>query len=211
MTCLIEKKGQFWYLDLLIALFVILIVAVLFARSIVDIVDREKEIKVLLSEGIDISNSLMSKGLWAEFPSNLEWCKQSYGRIGFVQNSKIINNNFNAFKTLVNTPFDPGNPSSGCQNPGGGSNVDGYKKSKILLGANVDYIIYMQDKDGNIIGEEYYGKQLTPQPIPVTIGNILSAIDADNRINIFRYVYYDEDGDGKGEIIRMGISVWKAK
>ena len=196
----IKKRAQFWYIDLLIALFVVIVIAILFVKGIVDIVDREKEINDLLSEGIDISNSFMSKGLLSD-----RLCLDNNGRIGFVDNSKIINANLDAFSILTT--------ADSCSNPGG-NNVDGYTKSKILLGTKFEYVMYMQDKDGEIIAGPYgYDIDGTFN----TIGDILNAIDSlpnapDNKVNMFRYAFYDtEPVDGKEELVRIGITIWKSK
>ncbi len=200
----IKKRGQFWYIDLLIALFVVIVIAILFVKGITDIVDREKDVNDLLSEGIDISNNIMSKGLLSS-----TWCSGNDGRIGFVQDSKIVNTNFNDFKTLVQTT------GNSCSNPSSGS-IDGYTKSRILLGIKSQYVIYMQNKDGDIIGNpgsKVFGYDIGVSN-PTNIGDILNAIDQnigpDNKVNIFRYAFYDTDPvDGKGELIRIGITVWK--
>ena len=231
-----QKKGQFWYIDILIGIFVIIVVAILFVRGIVDIVDREKDVRDLLGEGVDISNSITSKGLYEPVGNpNTRWCEGSNGRIGFVVDSKINDIKFNAFKDLVKIPRRT------CQNPGG-ANIDGYRKSTILLGSNFDYVIYLQDKQGKVIGDvgapygKVYGADIsasgtkikenaciktdnTPcssESDRITIGDILNNIDSkdspENKINIFRYVYYDtEPVDGKGELIRIGITVWEKK
>ena len=195
----IKKRGQFWYIDLLIALFVVSVIAILFVKGITDIVDREKDVNDLLAEGIDISNNIMSKGLLSS-----TWCSGNDGRIGFVDNSKI-NTNFNDFKTLVETT---GNT---CINPGGGF-IDGYTKSRILLGIKSQYVIYMQNKDGTIIDSKAYGNNTISSKTYTSIGEILGEIDEkispENKVNIFRYVYYDDNGDGKGELIRIGITIW---
>ncbi len=195
----IKKRGQFWYIDLLIALFVVIVIAILFVKGVTDIVDREKDVNDLLGEGIDISNNIMSKGLLSN-----TWCSGNDGRIGFVDNSKI-NTNFNDFKTLV----DPSTNS--CINPGGGS-IDGYTKSRILLGTKFQYVIYMQNKDGDIIDSKAYGNNTISSKTYTSIGEILGEIDQEispeNKVNIFRYAFYDDNGDGKGELIRIGITVW---
>ncbi|MAG47209.1 hypothetical protein CL617_01270 [archaeon] len=200
------KRGQFWYIDLMIALFVIVVISVLFVKSIGDIVNKEKVINDLLGEGIDISNSIMSGGY---LPAIGNWCATDEGRIGFVDDAKIDTKldgtgNFDEFKNI----FD----RNDCVLPNDDI-VNGYDKSKILLGSNVEYVVYLQDKTGSIIGGKYYGFPLGPID-PLNIGTLLGKIDSseapEDKVNIFRYAFLDTDNvDGEGELVRIGITVWK--
>ena len=180
------KKAQFWYADFLLGLFVLFIITFIFNRVIIDLNLKGDKAQELINDGNSISNSLMSPG----YLGFSQWSASNpSGRIGLVENGKVINSKLSDFKKLLSLT---GTPS-------------GYDKSKILLGINKNnYLMYFEDKNGNPIadttGNKVYGG----------LDDIakINQIGADNIVRFTRFVYYDNNVDGKGELVKMNILIW---
>lgn len=175
------KKGQFWYSDFLIGLFILIIISAIFVITIVDINSREDTLQSLIDDGVTISNSLMSEGYLKD-----EWVNNK-GRIGFVKNGKVDNNNLASFDTISSYSISP----------------DNYKISKYLLGTINDYAVYFEDKDGDVVKDKVYGKVNTKEA--------LDDLGVENLVRFTRFVYYDYDdtSEGIGEIVKMILVVWE--
>ena len=196
------KRGQLWYADVILALMIVVVIMIFFALSFFDIVGREDKVQDMLDDAITITNSVMSPGY-----EHTKWCTERKGRIGFVEDYKLIKDNFKEFEKLVD---DPGTCLEG---------LTGYETSKILLGVPYDYLIYLQNKDGNFIESpnddvttRTYGKYKVKGLTQETgLNDIFAKLEQDapeNKINFFRFVYYDPDLDGYGEIIKLGVVLW---
>lgn len=170
-----NKKGQFWYGDFLIGLFILMVISVVFVVTITDINAREDVLQSLIDDGTTISNSLMSQGyLTAE-----EW-KLEEGRIGFVEDGKVNNEKLAYFATIAT--FD-------------------YRTSQYLLGTRNNYAVYFEDKDGQIIDDAMYGRVNSLQE--------LNNLGVENLVRFTRFVYYDNDNDGDGEIVKLILLIWE--
>ena len=102
------------------------------------------------------------------------------GRIGFVNNGKVNLSSYNNFTTLVSTP-------------------DNYETSKYLIGTKYDYVTYFEYENGTIIQNTVAGKY-----------NDLNLItNAEAIIKFVRFVWYDQDGDNKGKVVKLVVEVWK--
>src|SRR3989344_32498 len=179
------KKAQFWYADFLLGLLVLFIITFIFNRVIIDLNLREDKIQELVNDGNAISSSLMSPG----YLGYTQWSASNpNGRIGLVENGKVINGKLNNFKQLLLTAGIP----------------SGYNKSRILLGTKNDYLMYFEDKNANIItdiaGNKVYGA--------LSDASKINQIGAENIVRFTRFVYYDNNNDGKGELVKMNILVW---
>ena len=170
------KKAQVSYADFLIGLLILIVITFIFTITIIDLNSREDKIQELINDGSSISNSFMSpaynKDKWNQNPPK--------GRLGFVKDGKLIKEDFDTFLNLLNSQ-------------------EGYKKSKILLGAKKDYVLYFEYGNDKIRYNniEVFGKY-----------DDVKKINADNLLRINRIVYYDLDGGGKGNIVKMVVLVF---
>jgi len=123
------KKGQFWYTDFLLALFILMIISTLFIVTIVDLNTREDTLQGLIEDGITISNSLMSEGYDVK-----EW-KNGKGRIGIIKDSKVNRANLDEIDSLSQSD---------------------YETSQYLFGIRNNYAFYFEDKERNV--DKLYGK-----------------------------------------------------
>ena len=170
------KKGQAFYADFLIGLLILIFITFVFTRTIIDLNSREDKLQGLINDGVSISNSIISGaygsyGGWSSYPPK--------GRLGFIREGKIIKKDFDNFLNLIN------------------QGEEGYKKTKILLGAKNDYMLYFE-YEGNKLsygGRNVYGKH-----------DKIEEIKADNIIKIKRIAYYNLDNSGK--IVNMIILVF---
>ncbi|MBU2633842.1 MAG: hypothetical protein KJ674_01205 [Nanoarchaeota archaeon] len=102
------------------------------------------------------------------------------GRIGFVNGGKVNDTSYVLFTSLVSDPDD-------------------YEISKYLMGIKYDYVTYFEDSEGVLIPGSIIGKY-----------SVLESIDeADAVVKFVRFVWYDDDNDGKGRIVRLVVEVWK--
>ena len=170
------KKGQFWYSDFLIGLFILMVISVIFVVTIVDINSREDILQGLIDDGVTITNSLMSEGyLTAE-----NW-RQDKGRIGFVRNGKVDNERLAYFATI--STFD-------------------YRTSQYLLGTRNNYAVYFENKTGNVVNDNVYGR--------INSLNELNELGVENLVKLTRFVYYDGNDDEKGEIVKLILLIWES-
>ncbi|MEK6835801.1 MAG: hypothetical protein AABX55_02150 [Nanoarchaeota archaeon] len=171
------KKAQFWYADFLLGLLILFFITYIFSRVIIDLNTREDKIQELVNDATSIANSFTSTG----YLSYNEWFNRQ-GRIGFVENGKVINEKLEDFERMLNN--------------------NGYEISQFLLGTSNNYIIYFEDKNTNIVENKVYGK----------FNNIneLNELEVENLIRITRFVYYDNNEDNLGELVRMNILVWSS-
>ena len=109
-----------------------------------------------------------------------QWANKA-GRIGLVDNGKVNNNKVNDFQLLLNSN-------------------NGYDVSKFLLGTKNDYLMYFEDKNNNIIDNKVYGGLDDVSKI--------NQIGAENIVRFTRFAYYDNNNDGKGELVKMNILIW---
>ncbi|MBS3153595.1 hypothetical protein J4426_03470 [Candidatus Woesearchaeota archaeon] len=127
-----EKRGQFWYGDFMLAMLVMIVIGIIFANSIVDIPQRESDLDKMVDDGANIANSLLSDGY-----DIANW-RNGNGRIGISSSGKIDTIKLDELATLVETSR-------------------GYLISKFLLGTSYDYAFYFEDKQGSIINGRAYG------------------------------------------------------
>lgn len=172
------KKAQVTYADFLIGLLILILITFIFTQTIINLNSREDKFQELSNDGFAISNSFMSQGYCPTNNCLNDWNNEK-GRVGFVKDNRLILNNFDKFTTLLN-------------------GADGYKKSKILLGTQNDYIFYFE-YNNNVISN-IYGKT-----------NNLNGINTQNLIRITRILYYNLDDSGKvsekGRIVKMIILI----
>ncbi len=129
------KNSQASYADFLIGLFILILITFIFTQTIIDLNSREDKFQELINDGVSISNSFMSNGYCPTQNCIRNWDNKE-GRIGFVNNGKIMKKNFDDFLKLE------------------------YAKTKILLGTKHDYAFYFEF-DGNKLsynGKTVYGK-----------------------------------------------------
>lgn len=174
------KKAQFWYGDFLVAVLILMIIGMLFVTSIRDITSRNEVLKDLILEASDISSVLMSEG----YGTGDDWKEDiGIGTIGLITNNKFDTDKFDNFLEL------------------------GYNKQRVMLGTMNNIWIYLVDKDGNIISNSRqveFGLGLPPSSL-----NSINDIKANNLVHIKRFIFYDEDSDGKGDIYTLGVVVWQ--
>jgi len=182
-----HKRGQFWYMDFIVGLLIIISVSLIFVAVTKEISINQYNANQLINTGVEISNVFMSNGdemdKWAETPPR--------GRIGLVTDYKIDMRKLAKFEELIESSLETG-----------------YKKSKYLLGIREDYVMYFEylyvdsedpQQTRTIKRSRIYGK---PNVDP-------DQIEYQN-IRIVRYVYYDppEEEIG-GQIARMVVVVWR--
>ena len=179
-----QKKAQFWYADFLIAILILVAVSFLFIKNITDLNSKQDKLQSITNDAIAISSFLMSEGYCPDDCLS-DWSDpfNKDGRIGLVKEGRIIKNNLNSLIDLV-------------------ANDNGYQTSKILLGTKNNYIFYFRNQNdiepvGYVDFYGYYPKI-----------NNLEEITAETFVTITRFVYFDADGDNKGEIIKLIIVVW---
>jgi len=127
-----KRRGQLWYVDFIIGVLVIAFIGVLFAKTIIDVPQRETDLQVLGSDALTISNLLMSPALQSS-----QWVN-GQGKIGLVDDGKINRAWLNNFLTLVESE-------------------NGYDTSRQLFGTNFDYGLYFERKDGTVLNNKVYG------------------------------------------------------
>jgi len=179
-----HKKAQFWYSDFLLAVLILIAISFLFINNITNLNSKQDKLQVLSSDGIAISNSFMSEGYCPPPRScGSNWVNLE-GRIGFVKEGRVLENNLKDLINLVR-------------------NQEGYEDSKILLGTKNNYIFFFEDENGKIqiqgdLGDPIYGKW--------DIDDI-SDIQAESLVKITRIVYLDNSGITK-KLVRLVIIVW---
>jgi hypothetical protein len=107
----------------------------IFTQIIIDLNSREDKFQELVNDGISISNSFMSKSYCPTNHCSRDW-EHEDGRLGFVDNGKLVKNDFDDFLELD------------------------YEKTRIFLGTMNDYVFYFEF-DGNKLsynGKTVYGK-----------------------------------------------------
>ena len=105
------------------------------------------------------------------------------GTVGLVTNYKLDKNKFYNFLNLD------------------------YNKQKVMLGTLNNVFIYLADRNGDIV--PYHDNS---DKISEALGypiNSVSDIKSKNLVHIKRFIFYDEDGDGKGDIYTLGVVVWQ--
>jgi len=126
------KKSQASYTDFLIGFFVLILITFIFIRVNIDLNSKNNNFQELIIDGTEISNSLMNNGY-----KILNWNDaQPQGRLGFLNDGKIIKENFDQFAQTT------------------------YDKTKILLGTKKDYLVYFEH-DNKILSyneRQFYGK-----------------------------------------------------
>jgi len=80
-----------------------------------------------------------------------------------------------------------------------------YNQQRVMLGTLNNVWIYLQRRDGTIADSN---KDKINDALGYTI-NSVSDINAKNLVHIKRFVFYDEDEDGKGDIYTLGVVVWQ--
>ena len=174
----LKKRGQFWYADFVMGVLVIAFIAVLFAKAVVDVPERESSLNVITQDAVTVANLLMSPGV-----DSANW-KNGKGKIGLVQRGKVNYQWYNDFTSLVES----------------GSDQQGYQMARQLLGTKYDFAVYFQKKDGGIYGNRAYGGIDDIQQ--------LQALEAENIVKAHRVVYFDGTGDAIGEVYIMAVVVW---
>lgn len=173
-----KKRGQFWYADFVMGILVIAFIAVLFAKAVVDVPERESSLNVITGEAVTISNLLMSPGV-----DSGNW-RNGRGKIGLVQGGKVNAQWYNDFIALVES----------------GSNQQGYQMARQLLGTKYDFAVYFQRRDGGVYGNRVYGGIDDIQQ--------LQDLEAENIIRVHRVAYFDGTGDNIGEVYTLVVIVW---
>ena len=174
-----QKKAQFWYADFLIAILILVAVSFLFIKNITDLNSKQDKLQSITNDAIAISSFLMSEGYCPDNDCLGKW-ELLDGRIGFVKEGRIIKNNLDDLIGLF---------------------ANDYETSKILLGTKNNYIFYFRNQNDIEpfgYGDFYGNPQITS----------LESITAETFVTITRFVYFDADGDNKGEIIKLIIVVW---
>jgi hypothetical protein len=172
------KRGQFWYIDFIIGILVIAFIGILFARSIIDIPQKEGDLQLLTNDAINIGNLLMSPSI-----NNGGWIN-GQGKIGLVEDGKVNLVWLDDFLRLVET----------------GDSFQGYSTAKYLLGVDFDFAVYFERKNGQIYNNKAYGGVDDIQQ--------LLNLEAENIVKLIRVVYFDDNNDGEGELLKMNIVVW---
>ena len=156
------KKGQLWYGDFAIGIFIIILISVIFYFVLFDIGNVNSQVDELELHVENIANYLMSEGYG-------NWDNKE-GKIGIVINNKIDNDLKNAFYNLP------------------------HSDSKEMFGLiTVDYSAFITTKTG----------------VEILNGEDVNTIIAENLIRIDRLVFYDENEDGTGEIVKLSVVVYK--
>jgi hypothetical protein len=160
------RKSQASYSDFLIGFLVLILITFIFTRTIIDLNSKDDKIQELINDGNEISNSFMNQGYKED-----EWTNPN-GRIGFVNDGKIIKNNFDKLRDL------------------------NYDKTKILLGAKSDYVVYFEydNKKLSYGNKEVYGKF-----------DNTNKIKSENIIKITRLVYSPLH---ENKIVKMNILIF---
>ena len=172
------KKAQFWYADFIIGMLVVVFIAVLFAKAVVDVPERGSELNMLSNDAVSIAGILMSPGVDSE-----NWIN-GRGKIGLVEDGKVNATWLDDFSELVEF----------------GSGDEGYQKAREMLGAKYDFGFYFQDKKSKILNEKAYGG--------IDDGSQLQGLSAENIVRVNRVVYFDNTEDGVGEIYTLVLFVW---
>ncbi len=73
----------------------------------------------------------------------------------------------------------------------------GDEQQRVMLGTYNNVWIYLADRSGEI-GLRHNLNYIS-----------INEIDADNMVHIKRFVFYDEDADGKGDIYTLGVVVFR--
>lgn len=85
-------------------------------------------------------------------------------------------------------------------------NTLNYNQQKIMFGTFNNIWIYLSDKQGNIKESNNLNIQ---RELNFFINDISDLGEhADNIVHIKRFVFYDENQDGKGDIHILGVVVW---
>ncbi len=172
------KKAQFWYADFLLAILILVAISFLFVTTITNLNSQQDKLQSLASDAFAISSSFMSEGYC---PSNClsDW-RDLNGRIGFVKEGKVLQNNLQDLINLVSTNSD-------------------YENSKILLGTRNNYIFYFEDNTNTKIpiigGDVVYGNPSV---------NYVSEINAESLVRTTRIAYLPQTQ----QIVRLIIIVW---
>ena len=174
----LTKKGQFWYADFVMGILVIAFIAVLFAKAVVDVPERESNLNIITQDAVTVANLLMSPGV-----DSANW-KNGKGKIGLVRGGKVNYQWYSDFTALVES----------------GSNQQGYQMARQLLGTKYDFAVYFKKKDGSVYGNRAYGG--------IDDIEQLQALEAENIIRAHRVVYFDGTGDNIGEMYTMVLVVW---
>ena len=175
---MIKKKGQFWYGDFIIGILIIVFIGILFAKSIIDIPQRESDLQLISQNAVTIANLLMSPGV-----NSVNW-KNSEGKIGIVEKGKVNFVWLSEFLNLVEST----------------QAYDGYQTAKLLFGTSYDFSVYFERKNGEVYNNKAYGG--------IDDLNQLQNLSAENIVRLSRVVYFDGTGDQIGEVMKMNLVVW---
>ena len=172
-----EKRGQFWFSDFMIGIIIMITITILFFSTIVGLYESNDKIDELINNGVVISDYFMSSGYLHD-----QW-SSGQGRIGFVDNGRVNEENLSIFVILVSTE-------------------DGYSDSKYLLGTSYDYVFYFEDRNGNVANDEFIGNN--------SINSLedISNIKTDYMIKLVRFVYYYDEIIEINDIVKMVVVLW---
>ena len=187
-----QKKAQFWYADFLLALLILVGVSFLFITSIRDLNSSQDKIQSIVSDSNAISNSFMSEGYCPSDDCLTDW-QNGNGRIGFVKDGKVIEDNL---LDLIALNQDVDN--------------NGYNMSKNLLGTRNNYIFYFEDTDADNtkIGIGTMGGPLVTVSGYPNIDDI-AKISSTSLIKVSRIVYLENsEGSVTNKIVKLIIVVW---
>ena len=175
------KKAQFWYGDFLIAVLILMVIGVLFVSSITDLTSRNEILKDLTLEASDISSVLMTEGSG----SSIDW-QNRIGTVGFMANNKFDSAKFDDFLSLS------------------------YEKQKYMLGTFNNIGIYLKNRNNNIVLNNF---ESIEDGLSLDENSLQSVDDisriSNNLVHIKRFVFYDENNDGKGDIYILGVVVFR--
>jgi len=165
-------------MDFIIALTLFLLIVFLsFKYMMQDYAFSARNKNEVLLEADRISNSLITEGM----PVN--WTEEKVYRLGLTTNGAINQSKVEMFRNLT---------------------FDDYANVKTLLNVKSDFLIYFENKNGNMINfteEGYIGK---------SGHNTISAeLISEEVVKLSRFITYRHDNIA--EIIMMNIFVWEEK
>ncbi|MAF36785.1 hypothetical protein CL622_06730 [archaeon] len=195
----IKKRGQFWYMDFIMAIIIISIISLIFVKTVIGMTQTKNLTEGLLIEAQEISQNLIAVGEPTDWNTHSEWWDDpSVKQLGLTDGNKRFN--LDKLRKL-----------------GDGTLTDqNYAKAQLRLGTNKHFYVYLNDRSiiypapghtgaGKLHVDNDDGGWTTVTEVRDEIETRVQNKEIKQIIEFNRLVFVDDTYD---RILRMTVLVW---